>query len=287
MADELIEDKLGAGLKDRSRFQRVLEDCVRTAGIDRLGHVLVVGGSLRDANVLRGIGFCRVTLTNIDNLSNQTPPKMPGVELDTVFADGEDMAIPDGSYDLVLTHAVLHHCRSPHKALLEMLRISRRHVILLEPNESLLMRTLVKLRFSFPFELPAVIANDFVAGGVRNTCVPNYIYRWNPRDLYQATASYMPEHDFNLYTRQYWDFNVDEEELARRSETRIGSITKIVGPGAFLAVLRAFQSVVNSLPWLGRQGNKFFGCITKHDALKPWLVREGTQIAFNRDYARH
>jgi SAM-dependent methyltransferase len=284
MAEEPVE--LGTGLKDRNHFQRVLRECVRDVGIDLGGHVLVVGGNMHDVKVLHNAGFRRVTLTNIDELSNQTPPTLAGLELTTTFADVEDMALPDASFDVVFTHAVLHHCRSPHRALLEMLRVSRRHVIFLEPNESLFMRTLVRLRLSFPFELPAVIANGFVAGGVRNTCVPNYIYRWSPRDLYQAVASYMPERHFSVYTKQYWDFSIDEQELSRRSETRIGSITRIIGPRRFLAVLQAFQTCVNPLPWFGRQGNKFFGCITKQDELKPWLTRDNEKVSFDRTYAR-
>ena len=79
----------------------------------------------------------------------------------TVKVDAEAIGLADNSYDLVLAHEVLHHCRSPHKALLEMLRVSRRDVILLEPNNSLAMRLLLRLRFSFPYELPAVIASGF------------------------------------------------------------------------------------------------------------------------------
>lgn len=211
---------------------------------------------------------------------------MEGVELDTVYADVEKMPLADGSYDLVLAHAVLHHCRSPHAALLEMLRVSRRNVIFLEPNDSLLMRALVRFRLSFPYELPAVVACGFESGGVRNTCIPNYIYRWDRRDMQKATASFLAESDFALYARSYWDFNVDRAELARRNQTRIGSFTKVLGPGLFLAGLHGFQAVANRLPWVSGQGNKFFGCITKQDRLKPWLVRQGDGIAFKRDYGQ-
>jgi SAM-dependent methyltransferase len=201
-----------------------------------------------------------------------------------VRVDAEAMELADKSYDLVLAHEVLHHCRSPHKALLEMLRVSRRHVILLEPNNSLAMRLLLKLRFSFPCELPAVIASGFQTGGARDSSIPNYIYRWNAMELYQATASYLAESEFDLYTREYWDFNVDEVELRRRSETRIGSVTKILSPRALLAGLHCFQAIANHTPWLGRQGNKFFGCIRKRSELKPWLTRRGDEIEFNGDY---
>lgn len=102
--------------------------------------------------------------------------------------------------------------------------------------------------------------------------------------MYQTTASYIPESEFSLYVRRYWDFNIGKDELALRTQTRIGSFTKIMGPEFFLACLHGFQAVVNRLPWLGGQGNKFFGCVTRHDQLKPWLVRENGRIAFNRRF---
>ncbi len=264
----------------------VLADCVRAMNIDLRCNVLIVGGSYQDAEILRNAGFRRMTLTNLQDLADFKLPPMDGVELNALYADAEDMQIEDGSYDLVLAHEVLHHCRSPHKALLEMLRVSRGHVIVMEPNDSSLMRAFVKLRFSFPYELPAVIDHNYLEGGVRNTCVPNYIYRWNGRDMYQAAASYIPELEFDLYIRQYWDFNVNKEELALRAQTRIGGFTRVMGPDLFLACLRGFQAVVNHLPWLGAQGNKFFGCIAKRDQLKPWLVRENGAVAFNRSYGK-
>ncbi|HEX4022406.1 MAG TPA: methyltransferase domain-containing protein [Acidobacteriaceae bacterium] len=243
-----------------------------------------MGGSAEDGRTLRRIGFTRITLSNLLDPRPSEQADLDGAEMRTVRVDAEAMELADGSYDLVLAHEVLHHCRSPHKALLEMLRVSRRYVICLEPNNSLAMQLLLRLRFSFPYELPAVIASGFQTGGVRDSCIPNYIYRWNAMDLYQTTASYLAESDFDLYTREYWDFNVDEVELRRRSETRIGSVTKILTPRAFLAGLHCFQAIANHIPWLGRQGNKFFGCIRKRSELKPWLIRSGDEIKFHGDY---
>jgi SAM-dependent methyltransferase len=253
-------------------------------GVDLLSDVLVVGGSAEDGRTLRRIGFTRITLSNLLDPRPSEQADLDDAGMRTVRVDAEAMDLADNSYDLVLTHEVLHHCRSPQKAVLEMLRVSRRYVILLEPNNSFAMRLLLKLRFSFPYELPAVIASGFQTGGVRDSCVPNYIYRWNAMDLYQTAASYLAESNFDLYTREYWDFNVDEVELRRRSETRIGSVTKILSPKTLLAGLHCFQAVANHVPWLGRQGNKFFGCIRKRSDLKPWLIRRGDEIKFNGDY---
>ncbi len=270
--------------KNRNHFEKVVRKCVHSMGLDLLSDVLVVGGSAEDGRTLHRIGFTRVTLSNLLDPRPSEQADLDDAGMRTVRVDAEAMELADSSYDLVLAHEMLHHCRSPHKALLEMLRVSRRHVILLEPNNSLAMRVLLRLRFSFPYELPAVIASSFQTGGVRDSSIPNYIYRWNAVDVYQTTASYLAESEFDLYTQGYWDFNVDEAELRRRSETRIGSVTKVLSPRAFLASLHGFQTVVNQIPWLARQGNKFFGCIQKRTELKPWLIRKGDQIQFDANY---
>ncbi len=125
--------ELGSATVDRTRFQRVLQDCVRAEGIDLQSSVMIVGGSYEDAEILRKVGFRHMTLTNLQDLADFELPPMDGAELSMVNADAEDMQFANGSYDLVLAHEMLHHCRSPHKALLEMLRVSRRHVIIQEP----------------------------------------------------------------------------------------------------------------------------------------------------------
>jgi|SRR6185437_2165563 len=270
--------------KNRSRFEKVLRNCMHSMQIGLLSDVLVIGGSAEDGRLLYKVGFSRVTLSNLLDPRPSEQADLDDAEMRTVRLDAEAMELADNSYDLVLAHEVLHHCRSPHKALLEMLRVSRRHVILLEPNNSLAMQILLRLRFSFPYELPAVIASGFQTGGVRDSSIPNYIYRWNAAEMYQAAASYLAESEFDLYTQAYWDFNVDQIELQRRSETRIGSVTKILSPRIFLAGLHGFQTVVNQIPWLARQGNKFFGCIHKKTELKPWLIRRGGEIQFDSDY---
>jgi len=287
-----VNDELGSATKDRTQFSRVLKECVRDCSIDTAGSVLIVGGSFEDAGVLFRAGFRRMTLSNIATLSTieqneaERVPMIAGADIDLMSDDIENCSLPDNSYDLVIAHEVLHHCRSPHKGLLEMLRVARKHVIIMEPNDSSAMNAMVRLGFSFPYELPAVIDHNYQSGGVRNSCVPNYIYRWSKRDMYKAAASFMPESDFDLYVRQYWDFNVDKKDLALRQQTRVGAFTRVLGPDLFLASLHAFQAVVNRLPVFGAQGNKFFGCISKHDKLKPWLTRESDQIAFNRSFGK-
>src|SRR5271170_7474240 len=133
------ERELGSATKDRTQFAKVLADCIRDCAIDVAGSVLIVGGSSQDIAVLHRAGFRRMTISNIQQVPPEQIPCLEGSEIDAVREDAEDFRLADESYDLVIAHEVLHHCRSPHRALLEMLRVSRRHVIILEPNLSWVM----------------------------------------------------------------------------------------------------------------------------------------------------
>ena len=142
------------------------------------------------------------------------------------------------------------------------------------------MRALTWAGFSFPFEIFSVVYHEYQAGGVRDSCVPNFIYRWSADEVRKTVSSYLAEYLFLVHAYPYWDFNVDEKELSIRKETRIHAITSIMGAKNFLVVLRALQIVLNSIPTLRHQGNKFFCCVEKTGELRPWLTAEDDKIAF-------
>ena len=50
--------------------------------------------------------------------------------------DAEDLDLPDDAYDLAYTWEVLHHLKDPGAAVREMARVSRRYVVLFEPNRA-------------------------------------------------------------------------------------------------------------------------------------------------------
>jgi SAM-dependent methyltransferase len=284
MSETLTKPELGSATKDRSQFARVLSMCIRECELDVAVKVLIVGGSIQDVEILQSAGFRQMTLSNFQPVSRSMVPESYGPNVDVVCADVEHMEIPDESYDFVIAHEVIHHCRSPHLALGEMLRVSRRHVAILEPNDSWFMRALVKMGFSFPYELPAVIHHNYESGGVRDSCVPNFIYRWNRNDIFKTVSSFIPERDFTLYVYPYWDFNVDASEIALRTQTKLGTITRHIGVNRFLATVRFLQRIANCIPFGRGQGNKFFCCIEKKRDLKPWLIRENSRLCFNRQF---
>jgi SAM-dependent methyltransferase len=278
--------ELGNAAKNRDQFLKVLSACIQRRHIDVSGKVLIAGGSVQDVGILQSAGFRRMTLSNFQPVSCSMIPESYGPNVEAICADVENMELPDESYDFVIAHEVLHHCRSPHVALSEMLRVSSRYVVILEPNDAWFMRALVKMGFSFPYELPAVIHHKYLSGGVRDSCVPNFIYRWNQNEIFKTVSSFIPEREFTLDLYPYWDFNVDGIDLALRTQTRIRMITRLLGVDGFLKVARSVQRILNRIPFMRKQGNKFFCCIEKRKELKPWLVRQGNRVSFNREFGR-
>jgi SAM-dependent methyltransferase len=268
--------------RDRSQFLRELAKVVSRAEISKSGSVLVIGGMQEDADVLRRCGFTNITLSNIESAPHDSASQH---NLPIMAIDAECIDLPNGSYDTIFVHEVIHHCRSPHRALCEMLRVARRHVIMMEPNDSAFMRLLCRLRFSFPYEVFAVVDNDYICGGVRNSDVPNFIFRWNRHEVYKTTSSFLAEYTFGVDANPYWDFGIEEKDLAYRIQTRIGSITKLIGAKNFIHVLHLAQAVFNRIPVVRAQGNKFLCCVRKETALQPWLIWDSDgQIQFRKSY---
>jgi hypothetical protein len=156
-----------------------------------------------------------------------------------------------------------------------MVRVARQHVFFLEPNDSWALRMLVRLGYSFPYELAAVAAHEYLRGGMRDGPIPNYIYRWTGHEVEKSVASYHPERRCLVRAHPYWDFYVNEYELVSRKETRVAKLAEIIGPRNLVSLLHLGQAVLNLLPPVRSQGNKFFCAISKRE-LQPWIeMRDG------------
>jgi SAM-dependent methyltransferase len=286
-ADDRGRQNAGRSMTNRDNLLSLLLAHIERCHIDVKGNTLVVGAGTDDLVTLGRAGFRRIAVSNLSaDLSRVALPE--GLEVTAFPADAEALTMADGSFDTVFAHEVLHHCASPHRALCEMLRVARRHVLILEPNESLVMSMLVRLKLSFPYELMAVVGSGYTRGGVRDSAIPNFIYRWSDNEVRKTAASYLPDRDVVVTSHPYWDLDVNESSLSVRPQTKIGAITRVIGASRLLQLLRLSQGALNRLPLLRTQGNKFFCCIEKTPDLKPWLVADGSNIVFNRSFGeRH
>lgn len=241
-------------------YQEVLADLLTRNTLDRQMRILVVAGAGPDRDILRRCGFENVVISNLDT-------RMNGSELapfEWSFQDAENLTFEDGSFDFSIVHSGLHHCYSPHRALLEMYRVARKGLLMFEPCDSLLSRVGLLLRVGQEYEHASVNGSH---GGVGNSPIPNYVYRWTEREIVKTINSFAPygKHRFRFYhkTRTPWG------QLRRRRYKWSLSLVLVSLP-----ILKILALV------FPKQTNNLAAVVLKPDLpadLHPWLVwGEGT-----------
>ena len=239
-----------------SFYRRVLVSLLADGVLDPSMSVLVSCGGSADRDALAGAGFTNVTITNVDSAGDDGALAPFAWE----HQDAEDLTHGDESFDVAIVSAGLHHCRSPHRALLELYRVARVAVIALESRDSSLMRLAVRLGAVDDYELAAVAAHGLQSGGVANTGTPNYVYRWTEREVEKTVASFAPHVRHRI--RYFREFELPEVVLQTNHGMRAG-------------VLRFSRPVVTAITRvLPGQANLFAFVIEKPrlpDDLQPWM----------------
>jgi ubiquinone/menaquinone biosynthesis C-methylase UbiE len=176
--------------------------------------ILVLGASSDEASLFHKLQFKRVTLSNIDlaQLRGAEKYKFKKKKIDfrSLFK------IKNNSYNYVVVHASIHHTSRPHNILLEMYRIAKYGILIVESNDSFVMRLSVKLNFSEDFEKSAL---NTCVKGVDGSNIPNYVYRWTEREIKKLFYSYQPDKKINIIFN-YQD-NIFNEGLSNNSIKKI------------------------------------------------------------------
>ena len=246
-----------------SFYRRVLGSLLAEGVIDTGMSVLVSCGGRADRNALADAGFTNVTITNVDAAGDDGALAPFAWE----HQDAEDLTYADDSFDVAIVSAGLHHCRSPHRALLELYRVARVAAVALESRDSSLMRLAVRLGAVDEYELAAVAAHGLRSGGVANTGTPNYVFRWTERDVEKTLASFAPHARHRI--RFFREFELPAPVLETNR-------------GARAAVLRLSRPIVTGITRvLPGQANLFAFVIEKPrlpDDLQPWMRVESGQV---------
>jgi len=156
--------------------------------LSRKMRVLVVCGGHLDREVLVNLAFSDATISNLDSrlTDNDFSP------FQWSHQDAEKLGFPDEAYDFCIAHNGLHHCASPHRALLEMYRVAKNGLLVFEPRDTFLVRLGIRLNFGQQYETAAVEGEGLALGGMRNSGIPNYVYRWTEREIEKTIRSFTP-----------------------------------------------------------------------------------------------
>jgi ubiquinone/menaquinone biosynthesis C-methylase UbiE len=171
--------------------------------------ILVLGASSDEAILFHKLQFKKITLSNIDLAQLKGTEKYNFKKIKIDFRNL--FKIENNSYDYVVVHASIHHTSKPHNILLEMYRIAKYGILIVESNDSFIMRISVKLNFSEDFEKSALNENTYV-GGVDGTSIPNYVYRWTEREIKKLFNSYQPDKNINIFFN--YQNNIFNENLS-------------------------------------------------------------------------
>ena len=226
-------------------YERVLRALLDEGLLTRDARVLVVAGGDLDREALAAAGFGDVTITNLSEAGDERQ-------------DAESLTYEDDSFDVAIISAALHHCASPHRALLELYRVARVGLVAFEARDSALMRLAQRLGVVDEYELTAVADNGFAAGGVRNTAVPNYVYRWTEREVEKTIASAAPQrrHRFVWF---------------RELELPV-SVLELSGKGRWRLAAAPLRLVTKAFP---KQANLFAFAVFR-EGLQPWMRDDAT-----------
>lgn len=230
--------------------------------------VLVVCGGEHDRAALLACGFRDVTISNVDE-------RMVGSEFAPFawsFQDAEALDCPDASFDLVIAHNGLHHCASPHRAVCEMYRVARSSILVFEPYDGLLTRLALRTGLGQRYEVAAVVDNDMRFGGVRNTAIPNFVYRWTEAEVRKLVMSLDP-----VGRQAIGFFYATRPPLARLRMLRSRAALALT-----MLALPLLKLVTLAVP---KAANNFAFHVAKPrlpSDLQPWLTMEDGRVVMDR-----
>lgn len=259
--------------KNKLRYEFIKRTLARLIKLNLLctqDSILAVCSGVAEKKLFENMNFKTVTISSLDGRITDKDFAPFNWKLENVQA----LSYDNDSFDFVFVSDGLHHCNSPHMALIEMYRVCRKGIIVFESRDSLLMRFANSIGLIPNYEIEAVIHNQYQHGGVNNTSVPNYIYRWTEREFEKTIISNCPEakHAF----RYFYGLNLPYKQ-ANKNKMKY----------YFLHLIAPLASIFTKI--FKKQGNSFGMVAFKPKIpqdLYPWLELKNNKIVFCRDYAK-
>jgi len=248
-------------------YYKTIKSAKESSLISVNDNILVVCAGHQDKRILESQGFKNVTISNLDERldNDEFAPYQYS------YQNAEDLSYGDDAFDWVIVHAGLHHCYRPHRALLEMLRVGKKGAIVFEARDSSIMRIGKKYNLVPTYEIEAVIGNDLKYGGVANSSIPNYIYRWKEREIESILNAYFPNFQDN---KVHYFYNL---RLPTKRISIVNSPIKRMAMHAFLIPLRILCAI------FPKQSNEFCFIMKKGTQLHSWLKVENGAVVINPD----
>jgi len=197
-ADETFRHRLDSGSIDWWRHKRLWEPVLQCLSHTKENTWLTVGDTFgSDAFQMMREGFKHVLPTSIDSLMLEEARRRGLIENFSV-ENAEKLSFEDKSFDYVLCREAYHHFPRPMIALYEMIRVARKAVVLIEPQDPM---------------IDDPVYTGTIAAGYEKSA--NYIYTLSRRELIKVALG------LNLHVlacRGVFDIYKDEIAKLRAQE---------------------------------------------------------------------
>jgi ubiquinone/menaquinone biosynthesis C-methylase UbiE len=220
-----------------NRLQRflcelALEEAAKLIGGNLTGKTILIvcAGDGFDADYWHRLGAL-VTATDLSGEAcKKIKERNPAIV--TKVEDAEHLSFANESFDYVIVRAGLHHLPRPLVGLYEMLRVAKEGILVMEAQDSLLLRLIVRMGLALEIEPSG-----------------NYVYRFTRREMRKiCRAHFLPPPRIKTFWYQYIPV------LNRRLYARLN------GPVWFYL----YVGLLHTLNFfLGRSGNNFLCFIPK------------------------
>ena len=161
--------------------------------INKDSNFLLISASLYEVKILKELGYLNFSITYHDeDEKNQFLDFGFKENINLFKSDLRDLSFKDKSFDYTITNATIHHIDLPHKAITELYRVAIRGVLVMESTDSFIMRLATKIKLAEEFEVSSV-NEDKNTGGLLDTAIPNYVYRWTEKEILKLLKSFDPK----------------------------------------------------------------------------------------------
>ena len=138
------------------------------------------------------------------------------------------------------------------------------------------MRLFERFGLTQTYENASVYFNNCKYGGVNNSDIPNYIYRWTEREIEKTIQSYSP-YSKHKFIYRYGNSFPSTPELRDKGRLKMN----------FLNIMRPFYYIF--VKFFPKQQNLFAFFIEKPNTIKslfPWLIfdNKAKKIVFNKEW---
>ena len=179
--------------------------------LNKSSKILIVGAGIDDFKLFEENKFTNFTCSNFGG------KKIDGKNFKKI--DINKIEELDESYDYVVAHACIHHCSKPHNGILEMYRVSKKGILVIESKDSLMMKVMTKLKLAEEYEISAINNPDSFGdqGGVDNSHIPNFVYRWTEIEVKKLINSYDPRYKYKIN----YEYEFEYSNLFKKIENKI------------------------------------------------------------------